>query len=91
MRDMFDQNLPVDPVSLADHLKSEGELDRVGGMPYLLDLANAPFALASWRHHAEMLRRDATLRQIIAASARSRRWPSTPPRTPRRSSTPPSA
>ena len=69
MRRLFDNNQPVDPVSLADALKSDGELDRVGGMPYLLDLVNAPFALASWRHHAEMLRRDATLRQMIAASA----------------------
>jgi replicative DNA helicase len=69
MRKLFDNNQPVDPVSLADALKSEGELERVGGMPYLLDLVNAPFALASWRHHAEMLRRDATLRQMIAASA----------------------
>jgi replicative DNA helicase len=69
MRKLFDNNQPVDPVSLADTLKSDGELERVGGMPYLLDLVNAPFALASWRHHAEMLRRDATLRQMIAASA----------------------
>ncbi len=69
MRRLFDENQPVDPVSLADALKSEGNLERVGGMPYLLDLVNAPFALASWRHHAEMLRRDATLRQMIAASA----------------------
>ena len=69
MRRLFDNNQPVDPVSLADALKSDGELDRVGGMGYLLDLANSPFALTSWRHHAEMLRRDATLRQMIAASA----------------------
>lgn len=69
MRRLFDNNQPVDPVSLADALKSDGELERVGGMGYLLDLVNAPFALASWRHHAQMLRRDATLRQMIAASA----------------------
>ncbi|MBR3327094.1 MAG: replicative DNA helicase [Atopobiaceae bacterium] len=69
MRRLFDNSQPVDPVSLADALKSDGELDRVGGMGYLLDLANSPFALTSWRHHAEMLRRDATLRQMIAASA----------------------
>ncbi len=69
MRHLFDNNRPVDPVSLADVLRSEGELERVGGMSYLLDLAADPFALASWRHHAEILRRNATLRQMIAASA----------------------
>lgn len=69
MSDLFTKSMPVDPVSLADYLRSTGELDRVGGMPYLLDLGNNTFALASWRHHAEILRRDATLRQMIAASA----------------------
>ena len=69
MRKLFDNNQPVDPVSLADALKSEGQLERVGGMGFLLDLANAPFALTSWRRHVEIMRRDATLRQMIAASA----------------------
>ncbi|MGI6754462.1 MAG: replicative DNA helicase [Atopobiaceae bacterium] len=66
---LFNNSAPVDPVSLADYLKSQGELERVGGMPYLLDLGNNTFALASWHHHASMMRRDTTLRQIIAASA----------------------
>ena len=70
LRDMFDRGMPVDPISLADYLKSAGTLERVGGMPYLLDLNGDAFALASWRHHIEILQRDATLRQIIDASAR---------------------
>ncbi|MBR3235195.1 MAG: replicative DNA helicase [Atopobiaceae bacterium] len=67
---MFDRGMPVDPISLADYLKSEGTLERVGGMEYLLELNGNSFALASWRHHLEIMRRHATLRQIIAASAR---------------------
>jgi len=67
---MFDRGMPVDPISLADYLKSEGTLDRVGGMGYLLELNGNAFALASWRHHIEIMRRHATLRQIITASAR---------------------
>ena len=67
---MFDRGMPIDPISLADLLKSEGTLDRVGGMPYLLELNGNTFALASWRHHLDIMRRHATLRQIIAASAR---------------------
>ncbi len=69
MRDLFDRSQPVDPISLADYLNTQGELERVGGMPYLLDLGNNTFALAGWRHHAEMLRRDNTLRRMITASA----------------------
>ena len=67
---MFDRGMPMDPVSLADLLKSEGTLERVGGMPYLLELNGNTFALASWRHHLDIMHRHATLRQIIAASAR---------------------
>ena len=70
MHDMFDKSVPVDPVSLADYLRSEGELDRVGGMNYLLELNNNTLSLVNWRHHAEMLRRDATLREIIVASSK---------------------
>ena len=70
MHDMFDKSVPVDPVSLADYLRTEGELERIGGASYLLELNNNTLSLANWRHHAEMLRRDATLREIIAASAR---------------------
>lgn len=69
MQHLFNHSQPIDPVSLADVLKSEGELERIGGVSYLLDLAADPFALASWPHHVEILRRDTTLRQMIAASA----------------------
>lgn len=70
MSEMFDRGKPVDPISLADHLKSQGLLDRAGGMAYLLELNGDSFALASWRHHVEILHRDSTLRAIIAASAK---------------------
>ena len=68
--EMFEHSEPVDPISLADHLHSMGELDRIGGMSYLLELGSNSLALASWRHHVEMLRRDSTLRELISASAR---------------------
>ena len=69
MHALFDRSQPVDPISLADHLNSTGDLARVGGRAYLLELGSNTFALASWRHHVEILRRDSTLRQIIQASA----------------------
>ena len=70
MRYLFDNNMPVDPVSLADHLQSTGELSRVGGRAYLVDLGSNAFALANWKHHADILRRDSTLRLIIDASSK---------------------
>lgn len=69
MREMFDKNMPIDTISLADYLKSAGELERVGGRSYLLGLGNNSLALVGWRRHVEMLHRDTTLRKMISASA----------------------
>lgn len=69
MRDMFDKNMPIDTISLADYLKTSGELSRVGGRSFLLGLGNNSLALVGWRRHVEMLHRDTTLRKIISASA----------------------
>lgn len=69
MRRSFDENHPVDPVTLADALRSDGELDNVGGISYLMTLADNTFALVSWPYHARILRRDTTLRNMIAAAA----------------------
>ncbi|MBQ3283473.1 MAG: replicative DNA helicase [Atopobiaceae bacterium] len=69
MHAMFDKSLPVDVVSLADYLASQGRLDRVGGRPYLIELGNNTMPLLNWEHHAEILRRDTTLRLIIEATA----------------------
>ena len=69
MREMFDKNLPIDAISLADQLRSQGDLDRIGGRSFLLGLGNNSLALVGWRRHIEMLHRDTTLRKMIQASA----------------------
>jgi replicative DNA helicase len=68
IREMFDASLPIDAVSLADKLESMGMLEKIGGRAYLVELFSNMLSLASWHHHAEILRRDSTLRQIIAAA-----------------------
>ena len=68
-REMCDKNLPIDNISLADYLKSSGELERVGGRSFLLGLGTNSLALVGWRRHVEMLHRDTTLRKMIHASA----------------------
>lgn len=66
--DLYSKNIPVDQVSLADRLQAKGELDEVGGSPYIIELANNSFALANWKHHVEIVKRTALLRDLIAAS-----------------------
>lgn len=69
IKEMFDANTPVDTIGLSDALKSKKQLEIIGGPAYLLELSSNTFALTNWRRHAEMLRRDTTLRNIITASA----------------------
>ena len=69
MREMFDKNLPIDAISLADQLRTQGDLDRIGGRSFLLGLGNNSLALVGWRRNSEMLHRDTTLRKMIQASA----------------------
>lgn len=70
MRTLYDRSVPVDPISLADYLTSAGQLERAGGVAAIARLGEDSFSIASWRHHAEILHRDATLRLMIDASAR---------------------
>ncbi len=69
LRELFNKNMPLDNITLADYLRSQGELERVGGPSYILSLSNNPLALVGWRRHVEMLHRDTTLRKMIQASA----------------------
>lgn len=70
MREMFERDIPIDSVSLIDYLKSCGKLSKAGGEEAIVDLMGRTISLASWQHHLEIVRRDAMLREIIAASNR---------------------
>lgn len=70
IKSLFDNNKPVDVISLADHLKSNGKLERAGGAVRLAELGNNPLAMVGWENHAVMLHRDTTLRKMISASAK---------------------
>jgi replicative DNA helicase len=66
--ELYRRDIPIDQVSLADYLEAAGQLNRVGGKPFIIDLASNSFALVNWRAHAKIVRRCAILRQLIAAS-----------------------
>lgn len=70
MEELYNKNAPIDQLSLADRLKSRGDLDAIGGKPYIVELGNNTFALANWAHHADIIKRAAMLRDLIGASVR---------------------
>ncbi|HEY5541151.1 MAG TPA: replicative DNA helicase [Coriobacteriia bacterium] len=67
MADLLQRSIPVDHLSVADRLESTGELEAAGGKPYLLDVTGVVPTAANWAHYADIVKRTATLRQLIAA------------------------
>ena len=68
--DLYGRGEPVDMVTVAAELQRRGELQRVGGAPYLHTLsANVPIA-ANAGYYAEIVREKAILRRLVDAGTK---------------------
>ena len=68
--DLYGRGEPADPITVADELQKRGELQRIGGAPYLHTLsANVPIA-ANAGYYAEIVRDKAILRRLVEAGTR---------------------
>jgi replicative DNA helicase len=68
MIELSERRIPIDQISLAERLEARGELNEVGGKSYIIELANNDYALFNWRHHIEIVKREALLREVIRAA-----------------------
>ncbi|MBF0328255.1 MAG: replicative DNA helicase [Nitrospirae bacterium] len=68
MSSLSEKNEPVDIITLTDHLKKTNELEAVGGISYLSQLASMVPTAANVRYHAKIVREKAVLRALIQAS-----------------------
>ncbi len=74
---LIEANKPADAVTVAEALERSAELENVGGIAYLLTLANNTPSAANIRRYAEIVRERAIMRKLatigteIAASAYS--------------------
>ena len=67
MLKIFQNNRPVDYVTVVSELDKEGILEEVGGVDYLTTLANIVPTAANYAHYAEIIKRDMVLRELINA------------------------
>ncbi len=68
--DLYGRGEPADPVTVAAELQRRGELQRVGGAPYLHTLsANVPIA-ANAAYYGEIVREKAILRRLVEAGTK---------------------
>jgi replicative DNA helicase len=68
MRDHFERGEPVDVITLAETLKRNGSLDKIGGYAYLSELSDAVATSANVEHYARIIRECSILRRLISTS-----------------------
>ncbi|RHW50340.1 replicative DNA helicase [Lactobacillus bombicola] len=68
MIDLSDREDEIDPVTLQDELTKKNQLDDIGGIAYVSDLAMATPTAAHIVYYAKIVHRKALLRRLISAS-----------------------
>ena len=66
--DLFNQNHPVDLVTVSDSLKTTGLLEDIGGYMYLLDLAESVPTTANVEQYARIVEEKYIRRELIKVS-----------------------
>lgn len=67
--DMFEKNISIDLVTLAEALRKNGSIGDVGGEPYLGEIAEAVATSANMEYYCEILLEKETARSLIKSSA----------------------
>jgi replicative DNA helicase len=65
--DLYGRGEPADPLTVGAELTKRGDLDRVGGTPYLFALTQAAMTAANAEYHAAIVREKAVLRRLVEA------------------------
>jgi replicative DNA helicase len=70
MRQLSQEQTPVDLVTLSERLRRDRKLEMVGGEAYLMDLADSVVSAAGITAHARIVREKALLRTLIESTRR---------------------
>jgi replicative DNA helicase len=68
MKELFEQNEPVDWLTISEKLRRDGALEKVGGQDYLTELADAVPSAANILHYANQVKERSILRKLISAT-----------------------
>lgn len=66
---LFEKNSPVDIVTLTDYLKRQNQLDEIGGLDYLSELAGSIATSANIAYHARIVKEKSMLRSLVQSAA----------------------
>lgn len=66
--DLYDENLPVDQLTVAERLRQRGVLDQIGGEAAVASLAGEITSAANIAYHCRILKEKAFLRRMITVT-----------------------
>jgi replicative DNA helicase len=66
--ELYNEDKPIDLISLTDRLKKKGELKKIGGEEFLSTLVSTVPTPANIEHYASIVREKAILRELIGVS-----------------------
>jgi hypothetical protein len=69
MFDLVDQGVPIDTVTLIEHLSRNDNLESAGGVPYVSGLPDGLPRVTNVGHYARIVKEKATLRSLIHTAA----------------------
>lgn len=67
---VYSRGEPADPIVVADELQRQGNLEKVGGAPYLASLIATVPTAANTAYYARIVRERATMRRLVEAGTR---------------------
>ena len=70
---VYSRGEPADPIVVADELQRQGNLEKVGGAPYLASLIATVPTAANTAYYARIVRERATMRRLVEAGTTSTR------------------
>ncbi len=68
MHQLVEQNNPLDIITISESLDEVNELENVGGLAYISDLADGTPTASNVRAYADIVQERATVRKLIAAA-----------------------
>ena len=68
MKMVYADRKPVDIVTLCDRLDSSGNMEKVGGISYVTELAQITPSAANYKHYLDIVKRDSVNRNLIRAA-----------------------
>lgn len=68
--DLSGRGEPADPITVAGELQRRGELQRIGGAPYLQTLTSVVLTAANAAYYARQVRERSIMRRLVSAGTR---------------------